>query len=85
MKAKYVHTNIIAENWNNLADFYTRVFGCVCVPPERDYTGEALDAGTGLVNAHLRGAHLRLPGIGFENTVFATCLKQQALPQILQR
>ena len=64
MKAKYVHTNIIAEDWQKLADFYTRVFGCVHVPPERDYSGEALDAGTGLVNARLRGAHLRLPGWG---------------------
>ena len=64
MKAKYVHTNIIAKDWQKLADFYTRVFGCEYVPPERDYSGEALDAGTGLVNAHLRGAHLRLPGWG---------------------
>lgn len=64
MKAKYVHTNIIAEDWQKLADFYIRVFGCVLVPPERDYSGEALDAGTGLVNAHLRGVHLRLPGCG---------------------
>lgn len=64
MKAKYVHTNIIAEDWQKLANFYTRVFGCVFVPPERDYSGEELDAGTGLVNAHLRGAHLRLPGWG---------------------
>ena len=64
MKAKYVHTNIIAEDWQKLANFYTRVFGCVYVPPERDYSGEALDAATGLVNAHLQGAHLRLPGWG---------------------
>ena len=64
MKAKYVHTNIIAEDWKKLANFYTCVFGCVIVPPERDYSGEALDAGTGLVNAHLRGVHLRLPGWG---------------------
>lgn len=64
MKAKYVHTNIIAEDWQKLAAFYTQVFGCVLVPPERDYAGEALDAGTGLVDAHLRGVHLRLPGWG---------------------
>lgn len=38
--------------------------GCVFVPPERDYTGKALDSGTGLVNAHLQGVHLRLPGWG---------------------
>jgi predicted enzyme related to lactoylglutathione lyase len=64
MKAKYVHTNIIAEDWRILAKFYTEVFGCVFVPPERDYTGEALEAGTGLSKAHLVGAHLRLPGWG---------------------
>ena len=64
MKAKYVHTNIIADDWQKLAHFYTQVFGCVLVPPERDYSGAALDAGTGLVNAHLTGAHLRLPGWG---------------------
>jgi catechol 2,3-dioxygenase-like lactoylglutathione lyase family enzyme len=34
------------------------------VPPERDYRGDALDAGTGLRGAHMRGVHLRLPGYG---------------------
>ncbi|NMC13137.1 MAG: VOC family protein, partial [Chloroflexi bacterium] len=32
------------------------------VPPERDFKGEKLDAGTGLMGAHLTGIHLRLPG-----------------------
>lgn len=62
--AKYVHTNLIARDWRSLADFYTRVFGCVAVPPERDYSGPDLEAGTGLSGARLRGAHLRLPGHG---------------------
>ncbi|MBI3396788.1 MAG: VOC family protein, partial [Spirochaetia bacterium] len=64
MNAKYVHTNLIAKDWRALADFYQRVFGCVPVPPERDYRGDALDAGTGIRGAHLQGAHLRLPGYG---------------------
>lgn len=64
MNAKYVHTNIIAEDWQKLVNFYTTVFGCLFVPPERDYSGDALDAGTALVDAHLRGAHLRMPGWG---------------------
>jgi len=64
MRAKYVHTNIIATDWQRLADFYVQAFGCELVPPERDYTGKELDAGTGLSNAHLRGAHFRLPGCG---------------------
>ena len=64
MQAKYVHTNLIAQDWRKLAEFYTTVFGCVFVPPERDYQGDAMDAGTGLKSAHLTGAHLRLPGYG---------------------
>jgi predicted enzyme related to lactoylglutathione lyase len=62
--AKYVHTNLIAEDWRSLAKFYQEVFGCVPVPPERDFQGEQLEAGTGIPGAHLRGAHLRLPGYG---------------------
>jgi catechol 2,3-dioxygenase-like lactoylglutathione lyase family enzyme len=61
---KYVHTNLIAEDWQALASFYQEVFGCVPVPPERDFQGEALEIGTGLPGAHLRGIHLRLPGWG---------------------
>jgi catechol 2,3-dioxygenase-like lactoylglutathione lyase family enzyme len=61
---KYVHTNLVAQNWRALADFYQQLFGCVPVPPERDLQGEKLEAGTGLPGAHLRGIHLRLPGYG---------------------
>jgi catechol 2,3-dioxygenase-like lactoylglutathione lyase family enzyme len=32
------------------------------VPPERDYRGPDLSAGTGVPEAALRGVHLRLPG-----------------------
>lgn len=66
MQAKYVHTNLIARDWRKLAKFYTEVFGCSLAPPERDYKGEALDAGTGLKGAHLTGAHFHLPGYGEE-------------------
>lgn len=62
--ARYAHTNVIAKDWRALATFYQSVFGCVPVPPERDYRGPALDAGTALVGAHLSGVHLRLPGYG---------------------
>ena len=64
MKAKYKHTNIIARDWQKLAQFYQDVFGCVIIPPERDLTGPWLDIGTGVPNAHLKGVHLRLPGHG---------------------
>ena len=64
MQARYVHTNLIAADWHLLADFYQRVFGCVPVPPERNFQGEKLEAGTGIPGAHLQGVHLRLPGYG---------------------
>jgi len=62
--ARFGHVNVTAHDWRRLADFYTAVFGCVMVPPERDIRSADLDAATGLVDAHLTGAHFRLPGHG---------------------
>ena len=62
IKAKYVHTNLIAEDWHALASFYQEVFGCIPLPPERDFQGKTLEAGTGIPNGHLRGIHLLMPG-----------------------
>jgi predicted enzyme related to lactoylglutathione lyase len=62
LSARYVHTNLIAEDWRRLSAFYQNVFGCTPVPPERDFTGADIDAATGLSGAHLTGIHLRLPG-----------------------
>ena len=64
LEARYVHTNLIARDWKRLAAFYTDVFGCVPVPPERNLNGPWLDDATGLSNARLEGVHLRLPGYG---------------------
>jgi catechol 2,3-dioxygenase-like lactoylglutathione lyase family enzyme len=61
---RYVHTNLVARDWRALERFYMEVFGCERVPPERDYAGAALEAGTSIPGATLRGAHLRLPGHG---------------------
>ena len=62
--ARYAHTNLIARDWRALAGFYQSVFGCQPVPPERDFAGPDLEAGTGVPGASLRGVHLRLPGHG---------------------
>ena len=62
--ARFGHVNLIARDWRSLADWYQRVFGCEVVPPERDYDGPDLAAGTGVPDAALRGVHLRLPGHG---------------------
>jgi predicted enzyme related to lactoylglutathione lyase len=62
IKAKYSHTNLIAEDWKKLAEFYEKIFGCQPIPPERNYEGEKLESGTGLKNIRLQGIHLKLPG-----------------------
>jgi predicted enzyme related to lactoylglutathione lyase len=62
INAKYVHTNLIAEDWKKLAGFYEQVFDCKVVPPERDFKGKSIEAGTGISDVHLQGVHLRLPG-----------------------
>lgn len=61
---KYVHTNIVARDWQKLARFYVEVLGCTPRPPERDLEGDWLDALTSLKQARIRGIHLGLPGHG---------------------
>ncbi|MEZ4529350.1 MAG: hypothetical protein R2941_25860, partial [Desulfobacterales bacterium] len=61
---RYVHTNIIAQDWEKLADFYINVFGCRLKPPPRNLKGEWLSKASGVQNAQLKGAHLLLPGYG---------------------
>jgi catechol 2,3-dioxygenase-like lactoylglutathione lyase family enzyme len=61
---RFGHVNVTSRDWRRLAAFYTEVFGCEFVPPERDIRSADLDAATGLHDAHLTGAHLRLPGHG---------------------
>jgi catechol 2,3-dioxygenase-like lactoylglutathione lyase family enzyme len=64
MKAKYRHTNIVAQDWQKLAEFYERVCGCSVVPPERANVGDWVERSTGVPGAEVRGVHLRLPGYG---------------------
>jgi len=64
INARFGHVNVIADDWRRLAEFYIEVFGCVVVPPERDYAGADLARGTAVPDAALKGAHLRLPGLG---------------------
>src|SRR6059036_1244791 len=64
IRAKYVHTNLIAKDWKRLVQFYSDVFGCQPKGPERDLSGNWLDSVNAVPNAHLRGVHLRLPGYG---------------------
>jgi len=64
IQARFAHVNLIARDWKRLAEFYQQVLGCQPAPPERDLSGEWLEAATGVPGAHVRGMHLRLPGHG---------------------
>ena len=61
-KIKFVHTNIIARDWQKLAQFYIDVFDCKPLYPERDLKGEWMDKLTNINNVHIKGIHLSLPG-----------------------
>lgn len=62
---KYVHTNLVARDWEKLAQFYIDVFDCEPIYPERDMSGEWIDRITNIREVHIEGIHLRLPG--YEN------------------
>ncbi|MFB0547076.1 MAG: VOC family protein [Anaerolineae bacterium] len=66
VKARFVHTNLIARDWKRLAQFYEQVFGCTPVPPERKLSGQWLEDSTRVPGAEIQGVHLRLPGYGDE-------------------
>ena len=47
--ARFGHVNVIARDWQRLADFYKEVFGMEVVPPLRDYRGPDLANRQGLL------------------------------------
>ena len=62
MGIKYTHTNIIARDWQDLAQFYIEVFECKPYGPKRDLSGEWIEQMTGVENVKVKGIHLSLPG-----------------------
>ncbi len=87
-RARYAHTNLVANDWRALASFYERVFGCEVVPPERHFSGPTLEAGTGLRGARLDGVHLRLPGHGPAGPtleIFSYSPPAERLPALVSR
>jgi predicted enzyme related to lactoylglutathione lyase len=89
IKARYAHTNIVAEAWPRLAQFYQQVFGCEPLPPQRHHAGQWLTDVTGLPNAELEGIHLRLPGYSSDNgptlEIFQYHQAEERLPSAANR
>lgn len=85
---RYAHTNLIANDWRRMVDFYTRVFDCVPVSSERDHRGPLFEALTGLPGANAKGCHLRLPGHGDHGPtleIFEYVEQEPSLPSSLIR
>lgn len=85
---RYAHTNLIAHDWQRLAEFYRQVFACEPVSSERDHHGPHIDALTAMPGARIRGRHLRLPGHGEHGPtieIFTYDQTQPLLPTALNR
>ncbi len=85
---KYVHTNIISDDWKKLAQFYIDVFDCKPVYPERDLSGDWIEKATAVKGAHFKGIHLALPG--YEDRlptleIFQYEKNEERLPSVLNR
>ena len=84
--ARYVHTNLVARDWQRLSRFYQDVFGCQPVPPERHYKGIDLEQGTGVPGTELHGVHLRMPAYDAEGPTLEiytyTVLQEGPLPPV---
>ena len=61
---RYAHTNLMANDWKRLQDFYVEVLACEPISSERDHKGATFEALTALPGGAFRGRHLRLPGHG---------------------
>ncbi|KAF5412736.1 MAG: VOC family protein [Euryarchaeota archaeon] len=61
MDVRFVHVNLVAQDWKLLSDFYQRVFNCEPVPLERNHRGDWIDAATGVSNVNIQGIHIILP------------------------
>ena len=81
MNPKYVHTNLIAKDWRQLAAFYQKVFSCVPIPPERHYRGGDLERGTSVPDAQLDGVHLSLPGFEHNGPTLEIFTYSELLPK----
>jgi catechol 2,3-dioxygenase-like lactoylglutathione lyase family enzyme len=68
MKTRIAHVSITAGNLDRLKEFYMNALGFEVARPERDFSGDWLERGTGVTGAEFRRIHLRLPGADPDGT-----------------
>lgn len=76
---KYIHTNLVSNNWQQLASFYIQVFACKLLLPKQRIDAPWLAQATGLPNAKLTGGHLRLPGYGNKGPILSIYQYEQQM------
>lgn len=62
MKIRFAHVSITATDLKKLSEFYMKALGFVTALPERRFSGEWIEKGTGVKGADFKRIHLRLPG-----------------------
>ena len=85
---RYAHTNLMANDWKRLQDFYVQVFDCEPISSERDHKGPKFEALTGMPGSSFRGRHLRSPGHGERGPtleIFQSNKNDPSLPSRLVR
>jgi glyoxylase I family protein len=66
MKTRLAHVSITAKDLSRLEAFYRNALGFVTDRPEKNFSGEWLERGTGVPGASITRVHLGLPGGGEE-------------------
>jgi catechol 2,3-dioxygenase-like lactoylglutathione lyase family enzyme len=61
MKIRLAHVSIAAKDLSRLREFYEKSLGFAEARPEKDFSGEWLERGTGVPGAGIRRVHLKLP------------------------
>lgn len=65
MNVKYLHTNLVCDDWKKVANFYQNVFECVPVYTQKRNSKKWLEQCTGVMEACIEGGVLlKLPGGG---------------------
>lgn len=60
---KFIHVNIISEDWRALCDYYISALGCSEFGPLKDHEGEYKSQVIGIENVHVIGQHILMNGL----------------------
>jgi len=59
---RFIHVNIITEDWRDLCDNYNTMFGSCDTGKIKDHLGDFKEAVIGVKGVHVIGKHILLPG-----------------------